>query len=95
MSEAYVARTFKRLYPKIYDFENLWWAWRRARRGGKRKWPTVASFEVDLELDRLRYTVRLCHEVGVFSLKQYRHASGLLAEVGRLAGKWLQRYNRP
>lgn len=47
----------------------------------------------DLELDRLRYTVRLCHEVDVFSLKQYRHASGLLAEVGRLAGKWLQRYN--
>jgi hypothetical protein len=47
----------------------------------------------DLELDRLRYTVRLCHEVGVFGLKQYRHASGLLAEVGRLVGKWLQRYN--
>ena len=48
----------------------------------------------DLELDRLRYTVRLCHEVGVFGQNQYRHASGLLAEVGRLVGKWMQRYNR-
>ena len=23
--------------------------WRKARRGGKRKWPNVAAFEVDLE----------------------------------------------
>jgi RNA-directed DNA polymerase len=44
-----VVRTFKGLYPQIYDFDNLWLAWRRGRRGGKRKWPTVASFEVDLE----------------------------------------------
>ena len=44
-----MARTFKRLYPRIYDFDNLWLAWRRARRGGKRKWPTVAASEIDLE----------------------------------------------
>jgi retron-type reverse transcriptase len=44
-----MARTFKGLYPRIYDFDNLWLAWRRARRGGKRKWPTVAAFEFDLE----------------------------------------------
>jgi hypothetical protein len=44
-----MARTYKGLYPRIYEFDNLWLAWRRARRGGKRKWPTVASFEVDLE----------------------------------------------
>jgi hypothetical protein len=44
-----MTRTFKGLYPAIYDLENLWLAWRRARRGGKRKWPTVAAFEVDLE----------------------------------------------
>ena len=44
-----MVRTFKGLYPQIYDLENLWVAWRQARRGGKRKWPTVAAFEVDLE----------------------------------------------
>ena len=31
-----MVRTFKGLYPRIYDFDNLWLAWRRARRGGKR-----------------------------------------------------------
>ena len=44
-----MTRTFKGLYPQIYDLDNLWLAWRRARRGGKRKWASVASFEVDLE----------------------------------------------
>jgi hypothetical protein len=32
-----MARTFKGLYPKIHNFDNLWLAWRNARRGGKRK----------------------------------------------------------
>jgi hypothetical protein len=50
--------------------------------------------QADLELDRLRYTVRLCHEIGLLSQKQYRHASGLLAEVGKLLGTWIQRYNK-
>jgi len=31
-----MARTFKGLYPQIYDFDNLWLAWRKARQGGKR-----------------------------------------------------------
>jgi hypothetical protein len=49
--------------------------------------------QADVELDRLRYTVRLCHEIGLLSQKQYRHASGLLAEVGRLLGTWIKVYN--
>lgn len=44
-----MTRTFNHLYPQIYDPDNLWLAWRRARRGGKRKWASVAAFEVDLE----------------------------------------------
>lgn len=44
-----MTRTFKHLYPQIYDLENLWLAWRKARRGGKRKWASVAGFEFDLE----------------------------------------------
>ena len=49
-----MTRTFKHLYPQVYDPENLWVAWRAARRGGKRKWPSVASFEVDLEMENSR-----------------------------------------
>ncbi|MBN1137801.1 MAG: diversity-generating retroelement protein Avd [Anaerolineae bacterium] len=49
--------------------------------------------QADLELDKLRYAVRLCHGISLLSLKQYRYASGLLAEVGRLLGTWIKRYN--
>ena len=63
-----------------------------ARKCGQGERPELLR-RADIELDRLRYTVRLCHEIGLFSLKQYRHASGLLAEVGKLLGTWRKRYN--
>lgn len=42
-------KTFKHLYPHIYAFENLYQAFRKARKGGKRKRERVAAFELDLE----------------------------------------------
>jgi retron-type reverse transcriptase len=41
-------KTYKNLYPQIYDFTNLYLAYRRARRG-KRERAAVAGFEFDLE----------------------------------------------
>jgi len=41
-------KTYKNLYPRIHDFENLYTAYRLARRG-KRGRVAVASFEFDLE----------------------------------------------
>ncbi len=46
-------KTYKDLYPQICSFENLYQAYRRARRG-KRCQPDVASFELDLETRLLR-----------------------------------------
>ena len=46
-------KTFKNLYPCIYDFENLYWAYRRARKG-KRNRRDVAEFEFNLSLSRSR-----------------------------------------
>jgi RNA-directed DNA polymerase len=43
-------KTFKHLYPRIYDFENLYLAFHKARRG-KRRRPDVAAFEMNLELE--------------------------------------------
>jgi hypothetical protein len=40
-----MVKTYKHLYPKIYDFANLYRAHRQARRGGKRAQPEVAAFE--------------------------------------------------
>jgi len=42
-------KTFKHLYPQVYEFENLYQAFRKARKGGKRKKEQVAAFELDLE----------------------------------------------
>lgn len=41
-------KSYKYLYPQIYSFENLYLAFRKARRG-KRKKESVAAFELDLE----------------------------------------------
>lgn len=41
-------KTYRNLYPQIISFENLYLAYRKARRG-KRDQPEVAAFELDLE----------------------------------------------
>ena len=41
-------KTYRNLYPQIIDFENLYLAFRKARKG-KRDRPEVAAFELDLE----------------------------------------------
>ena len=40
-------KTYKKLYPKIYNMSNLILAWRRARKG-KTKKPYVIEFEKNL-----------------------------------------------
>lgn len=51
--------------------------------------------DADVALDRLRFTVRLCQELGLLTPKQYQHAAGLFAETGKLLGTWIKRYNEP
>lgn len=41
-------KSYPALWPRVTSFENLWEAFRRARRG-KRARPDVAAFEFDLE----------------------------------------------
>ncbi|QQO53993.1 MAG: diversity-generating retroelement protein Avd [Thiohalocapsa sp. PB-PSB1] len=47
----------------------------------------------DLILERLRFELRLAHDLGILSHGQYHHAAGMLAEVGRLLGAWIKRDN--
>ena len=51
--------------------------------------------QADIDLDRLRYTVRLCQELGLLTPPQYQYAAGLLVETGKLLGSWIKRYNEP
>lgn len=55
-------KSFKRLYPHICEFENLYLAHRKARRGGKRKRPEVAAFEHHLGENLLRLRQELLAE---------------------------------
>ncbi len=66
----------------------------RARKCSATERPDLLR-QADVDLDRLRYTVRLCHELGLFNLKQYQYVGGLLVETGKLLGSWTKRYNEP
>ena len=54
-------KTYKNLYPRICEFENLYAAYRQARRG-KRHRPDVAAFEFNLELELPRLQEELTTE---------------------------------
>jgi len=41
-------KTYKHLYPQVYDWHNLYAAWRKARKGKRRRAP-AADFEFNLE----------------------------------------------
>lgn len=45
----------------------------------------------DSALAGLRKTLLLCHQMQLLSDGQYRHVSGLTAEVGRLMGSWMKK----
>jgi hypothetical protein len=42
----------------------------------------------DVELDKLRFYLRLSADLGYISLEQQRHAGQMLAEIGKILGSW-------
>ncbi len=42
----------------------------------------------DVELDKLRFYLRLSADLGYISLGQQRHAGQMLVEIGKLLGSW-------
>mgnify|MGYP001148332269 FL=1 len=63
-------KTYKHLFPQICEFENLYQAFLQARKG-KRRHPTVASFEFNLEENLLRLQAQL--QNGTWQPGQYTH----------------------
>lgn len=53
---------------------------------GKREADLLA--EADILLARLRFHLRLCHELELLQPNQYWHIFGMVAEIGRLLGGW-------
>jgi len=54
--------------------------------GGRRQGALLA--EADILLARLRFHLRLCHELGLLEMGQYRHVAEMVTEIGRLLGGW-------
>lgn len=52
--------------------------------------PALALREADLELEKLRFYIRLSHARKLTQTDQYEFAGRSLAEIGRLLGGWLK-----
>jgi RNA-directed DNA polymerase len=69
-SRARLLKTFKNLFAQISSFENLYLAYRAARKG-KRGKPPAASFELQLEANLLALQEELCTHT--YQPGAYRH----------------------
>ncbi len=45
----------------------------------------------DMILAKLRFHVRLCHDLKLISTGQYEHGARYMDEIGRLLGAWLKK----
>lgn len=52
------------------------------------KMPLDDLARADASLTKLRFYLRLSHDLELLSTGQYEHASKLMAEIGRLLGGW-------
>jgi hypothetical protein len=46
--------------------------------------------QANLNLERLRYMIRLCYDLKLFSLKGYEYVSREINEVGKQVGGWIK-----
>src|SRR3989304_1055793 len=52
--------------------------------------PRPALQQADITLTKLRFYLRLCRDLELFSTGQYEHVARMVNEVGRLLGGWLK-----
>ena len=51
---------------------------------------TLASESQTVQLEKLRYLIRICHDFKLLSSKQYAYISNEINEVGKLVGGWIR-----
>ncbi len=72
----------QRLQQAAFQFYECLIAARRTR-------PNEALLQqADIELEKVRLYLRLSHEMGLLGADQYRHASQMTTEMGKLLGGW-------
>ena len=46
--------------------------------------------KANVQLEKLRYLIRICHDFKMLSAKQYAYISNEMNEVGKLIGGWIR-----
>ncbi|KYD24628.1 MULTISPECIES: diversity-generating retroelement protein Avd [Anoxybacillaceae] len=59
-------------------------------RANRRYYKKTTLQDIDIELDHLRYLIRLGHELGFLPFKKYEIWSKRLDELGRMLGGWMK-----
>jgi hypothetical protein len=59
---------------------------------GRRQTQLLA--DADITLAKLRFHLRLCHELELLGPGQYRHVAEMVTEIGRLLGGWRKSVSR-
>lgn len=78
-------RMASRVEDSAFNFYDLLMRAVRVRNPARMLW------QADLELDRLRFNVRICQEMKLISFAQYEYAAERLVEVGKLLGGWIKK----
>ena len=76
----------QRLVDAALDCQEAVYAAQSARAGRRQ----AALADADAALNRLRLYLRLAHRWQWLNDGQYLHASGMVAEVGKLLGGWIR-----
>jgi len=77
--------TIKNIFPKVYDFENLYQAWESARKG-KRYRNEVMSFSDNLETNLIDIQNHLIY--GTYQVGRYSPYKGFLRKIPNKFFRW-------
>ena len=64
-------------------------------RAAKMKSPYRTLLDADIELDKLRFSIRLCVDLKLLSFSQYEFAAKAIVEIGKLLGGWIKKVGPP
>lgn len=63
-------------------------------RANKRYYKKTTLQDIDIELDKLRYLVRLGNGLGFLPFRKYENWSRKLTEIGKMLGGWIKSMNQ-
>jgi four helix bundle protein len=82
-------------YAIVADIKNSMYALLKLIiRANKRYYKKTTLQDIDIEIEHLRYLVRLSKDLGYFPSKHYEIWSKKLDEMGKMTGGWIKSANK-